>query len=218
LTIGITQAPWAPAVRQRQRRGPSEPSKTDPRRAVKAQFAPIAANRALLTGHGRTSTHARSERVAQLVEHLTFNQVVAGSSPAALTKQNQELTPEIAKLAGLESFACFHRGATAMADEPDSLVLVLLRALDAKIDRIAGDLAVVKTDVIAVKTDVAAHTRTLDILRQDARMVRAAINDIAHTEVTSGEVEALHHDLNRVEKDLAQLAARVEIIEGRGGP
>jgi hypothetical protein len=49
-------------------------------------------------------------------------------------------------------------------------------------------------------------------------MIRAAINDIAHTEVTSGEVEALHHDLNRVEKDLAQLAARVEIIEGRGGP
>jgi hypothetical protein len=88
-------------------------------------------------------------------------------------------------------------------------MLVLLRALDAKIDRIAGDL-------IAVKTDVGAHTRTLDILRQDARMIRAAINDIAHTEVTSGEVEALHHDLNRVEKDLAQLAARLEIIEGRG--
>src|SRR4051812_5771081 len=27
----------------------------------------------------------RSERVAQLVEHLTFNQVVLGSSPSALT-------------------------------------------------------------------------------------------------------------------------------------
>jgi hypothetical protein len=40
---------------------------------------------ALLTGLGCASTHARSERVAQLVEHLTFNQVVLGSSPSALT-------------------------------------------------------------------------------------------------------------------------------------
>jgi hypothetical protein len=54
-----------------------------------------------------------------------------------------------------------------MADEPDNLVLVLLRALDAKIDRITGDL-------VAVKTDVGAHTRMLDILRRDARMIRAA--------------------------------------------
>jgi archaellum component FlaC len=105
-----------------------------------------------------------------------------------------------------------------MADEPDNLVLVHLRGLDAKIDRIADDLNTVKGDLIAVKTEVGGHTRTLDVLRQDVRMIRAAVNDIARTDVTSGEVEALHHDLNRVEKELAELAARVEIIEGRDGP
>src|ERR1700685_230953 len=98
-----------------------------------------------------------------------------------------------------------------MADEPDNLVLVHLRGLDAKIDRIAGDLVAVKGDLIAVKTEVGGHTRTLDVLRQDVRMIRAAVNDIARIDVTSGEVEALHHDLNRVEKELAELAARVEI-------
>jgi hypothetical protein len=39
-----------------------------------------------LTRPERASTHPVSERVAQLVEHLTFNQVVLGSSPSALTK------------------------------------------------------------------------------------------------------------------------------------
>src|SRR5262245_5206719 len=32
----------------------------------------------------------QSERVAQAVEHVTFNHGVAGSSPAALTKKSQE--------------------------------------------------------------------------------------------------------------------------------
>ena len=35
---------------------------------------------------GGTSTHAPQEPVAQVVEHLTFNQVVLGSSPSGLTK------------------------------------------------------------------------------------------------------------------------------------
>jgi hypothetical protein len=30
------------------------------------------------------------------------------------------------------------------------------------------------------------------------RLIRAAVNDIARVDVTSREVEALHHDVNRV--------------------
>jgi hypothetical protein len=40
----------------------------------------------LLTCPGTPHTHSRAEPVAQLVEHLTFNQVVLGSSPSGLTK------------------------------------------------------------------------------------------------------------------------------------
>src|SRR5690242_19460142 len=37
-----------------------------------------------------------SERVAQAVEHVTFNHGVVGSSPTALTKQNQVLSSDFA--------------------------------------------------------------------------------------------------------------------------
>jgi hypothetical protein len=39
----------------------------------------------------RPSRFVRSERVAQPVEHVTFNHGVLGSSPSALTKQKQAL-------------------------------------------------------------------------------------------------------------------------------
>lgn len=39
--------------------------------------------------------HTLRERVAQLVEHLTFNQGVMGSNPIALTKGINELAAEI---------------------------------------------------------------------------------------------------------------------------
>jgi chromosome segregation ATPase len=106
----------------------------------------------------------------------------------------------------------------------DSIVLEILRGLQADLASVKADLASVKTDLASVKTDVAAlqrqgasHTRTLDVLRQDVRMIRAAVNDIARTDVTSGEVEALHHDLNQLQRDFADLAARVDLIEGRDG-
>ena len=37
----------------------------------------------------RDMFNRQSERVAQAVEHVTFNHGVEGSSPSALTKQNQ---------------------------------------------------------------------------------------------------------------------------------
>jgi hypothetical protein len=51
------------------------------RRAVAGLFM-----RSLLTRPARASTPAPGEPVAQMVEHLTFNQVVDGSIPSGLTK------------------------------------------------------------------------------------------------------------------------------------
>jgi hypothetical protein len=50
------------------------------RRAVAGLFM-----RSLLTRPARASTPAPGEPVAQMVEHLTFNQVVDGSIPSGLT-------------------------------------------------------------------------------------------------------------------------------------
>src|SRR5262245_46966658 len=62
-----------------------------------------------------------------------------------------------------------------MADEPDNVILTMLRRRDAKVDRLSDDSA--------------AHGRMLDILQQDTRLIRAAVNDVACTNATSGEVE-----------------------------
>ena len=102
-------------------------------------------------------------------------------------------------------------GVPFLTDEPDNLVLAQLRKLDVKVDRIAGDVA-------ELRKQAGGHTRTLNVLQQDVRLIRAAVNDIARVDVTSGEVEALHHDLNRLQQEVSELAARVEVIERRDTP
>src|SRR5215471_5742204 len=46
---------------------------------------------ALLTRPSRAPTPSTREPVAQMVEHLTFNQVVLGSSPSGLTNKTKHL-------------------------------------------------------------------------------------------------------------------------------
>jgi ubiquinone biosynthesis protein UbiJ len=55
--------------------------------------------------------------------------------------------------------------------------------------------------------------RALTVLQQDMRPLRAAFNDFARTNVTVGEVEAFHSDVNRVQAENAELQARLAIVE-----
>jgi len=117
-----------------------------------------------------------------------------------------------------------------------------LAAVKTSLAAVKTDLAAVKTDVAAVqsdlttvKTDVHSHTRLLDVLQQDtalirgartgrprtpdillrdARLRRGAVNDMAKESVTPGEVEAIHHDLNRLQQQVSELTARLIIVEG----
>jgi len=50
-------------------------------------------------------------------------------------------------------------------------------------------------------------------MRQDVRMVRAAINDMERTRFTSGEAEVIHEDLNRLQDISIDLRARVAVLE-----
>jgi hypothetical protein len=52
-------------------------------------------------------------------------------------------------------------------------------------------------------------TRSPTVLQQEARLLRAAFNDFARTNVTAGEIEALHADVNRVQAENAELSARL---------
>ena len=93
-----------------------------------------------------------------------------------------------------------------MTDEPDNLVLAHLRKLDTKIDRIANELTF-------VRATVGGHTRVLNDLRNDVLSITAAVNDVASTDITSGEVRALHNSLNRLQQGFDELEARVTVIE-----
>jgi ubiquinone biosynthesis protein UbiJ len=44
-------------------------------------------------------------------------------------------------------------------------------------------------------------------------MIRSALNDKARVEITAGEIEAMHHDINRVIQDMAALQTRMDKLE-----
>jgi chromosome segregation ATPase len=55
--------------------------------------------------------------------------------------------------------------------------------------------------------------RTVTVIQQEVRSLRAAFNDFSLTNPTVGEIEALHTDVNRVQAENAELAARVMTLE-----
>lgn len=57
-----------------------------------------------------------------------------------------------------------------MTTEPDNVVLIILRRLDAKVDRVIDDLRDIKTRMTAVEEAVNGVNRRLD--RHDARLDR----------------------------------------------
>jgi len=69
-------------------------------------------------------------------------------------------------------------------------------------------------------TRVEAHVNGLPligeaiaVLQRDSRMVRAAINDMARINITAGEVESMHEDIDRTMAALRELSARVATLE-----
>jgi len=97
-------------------------------------------------------------------------------------------------------------------------VLEILKVIQGDIAGLKTDVSAVRVDLAGVKTEVRAHSRTLDILLQERRLLRAAVNDFAKENVTPGEVEAIHHDLNRLPHEVSELTVRVEMIEEREKP
>jgi ubiquinone biosynthesis protein UbiJ len=53
----------------------------------------------------------------------------------------------------------------------------------------------------------------IETLRHDVRQLRAAINDMARVNITTGEVEALHDDINRMQTKQLELETRITTLE-----
>jgi hypothetical protein len=58
-----------------------------------------------------------------------------------------------------------------------------------------------------------ARVEALMAMQEDIRMIRAAVNDIAAVNVTSGEIGAIHHDLNRLQQRIIELDGRLHRLE-----
>jgi peptidoglycan hydrolase CwlO-like protein len=118
------------------------------------------------------------------------------------TLLRQELAPIQVRLDGLEA-------------KTDSLQ-AKTDSLQAKIDSLQAktDSLQVKIDSLQAKTDsLPLINRALTVLQQEIRSLRAAFNDFARTNVTAGQAEALHADVNRVQLENAELAARLATAE-----
>jgi prefoldin subunit 5 len=55
----------------------------------------------------------------------------------------------------------------------------------------------------------------IETLRHDVRTLRAAINDMARVNITAGEVEALHDDIDRLQTKQLELETRIATLERR---
>jgi uncharacterized protein YoxC len=96
----------------------------------------------------------------------------------------------------------------------DDAVLEILKSIQAKVDKIEATLHTIDSRISGHNIAVSLLTDQMNTLQQDVRMVRAAINEAIR--ITKGEVEAIHTDINRLERSYFDLAAKVEVIAARG--
>src|SRR5262252_4171245 len=94
----------------------------------------------------------------------------------------------------------------------DEAVLAILHTIQVDLAAFKTDIAthtrkldLLQQDATLIRSALSGHTRMLDMLHQDTPMIRGAVNDFARESVTAGEVEAIHHDLNRAQREIAEL-------------
>ncbi|HEY7301887.1 MAG TPA: hypothetical protein VH684_28690 [Xanthobacteraceae bacterium] len=105
-----------------------------------------------------------------------------------------------------------------------------LAPLRARHDTLEGEVAGMRAEVVGMRAEVAGMRadltairpnvegipliqRAISTIHQEQRMMKAAINEIARTQFTSGEVEALHSDVNSVQATHLELETRILALE-----
>jgi hypothetical protein len=84
-----------------------------------------------------------------------------------------------------------------------------LDGLRAQLDGLRAELAPMRAQLDGLPL----INRTVTVIQQEVRALRGAFNDFALTNPTTGEIEALHTDVNRVQAENAELTARVMTLE-----
>jgi Tfp pilus assembly protein PilO len=84
-----------------------------------------------------------------------------------------------------------------------------LAPMRAQLDGLRAELAPMRAQLDGLPL----INRTVTVIQQEVRALRGAFNDFALTNPTTGEIEALHTDVNRVQAENAELTARVMTLE-----
>jgi hypothetical protein len=99
-----------------------------------------------------------------------------------------------------------HSGLTELTSRMDGFA--------SQVDGLASEMANVRIRVDGLPLlGVAVET-----LRQDVRMTRAAINDLSRINITAGEVESMHTDIDRTMARQDALETRLATLERLAGP
>jgi hypothetical protein len=115
---------------------------------------------------------------------------------------NSKLKPSIENDRSSCYVPLFNKGEGLMAEDAVLQILMTIQASIAALDN----------KVAALDSKVDRH---FAVVTQDIRLIRGGIHDMVKTRVTTGEVDALHEDVNRVQQRIDALGMRVEILEIR---
>ena len=127
---------------------------------------------------------------------------MAGMTDLTLEILREELAPIRASITTVQANI-----ATVQAD---------VAALKASVAALQPNVATLQADVAAMRPNVEGIPliqRAVSVIQQEQRMMKAAINDLARTQFTTGEVEALHTDVNAVQSTHMELETRVLVLE-----
>jgi hypothetical protein len=81
------------------------------------------------------------------------------------------------------------------------------------LELLRDELEPIHSELAFIRARLVVMGGAIDVLQRDVRMTRAAVNDLAKTNITSGEVDALHEDLQRVMAKQDDLEARLLMLE-----
>jgi hypothetical protein len=87
---------------------------------------------------------------------------------------------------------------------------------DLTLETLRAELAPIHARLAAIEPLAAGIPlihRAIEQLRHESRQIKIAVNDIAAVQMTSGEAEALHGDVNKTMTKQDELEARLSVVE-----
>ena len=84
-----------------------------------------------------------------------------------------------------------------------------LETMRAKLDALESAFAAMRPNIAGIPM----IQRAVSVIQQEQRLLKAAINDVARSQMTAGEAEALHDDVNAVQATHMELETRILELE-----